>query len=702
VITAVFILNRSPTQSVEGKTPYEVWHGEKPSVHYLRTFGCVAHVKQGSKHLGKLEDRNTMIVFIRYESGSKAWRFYNPVTRRVHVSHDAIFEEDCAWDWSEEDVGDDEPFKMEYVVAGGVQPSTGNMARPRSPPVLPLKPAGGVPVSARGEAAHTPPVPEDPGAVEYVSPPVGTPDIDEDAYGAPLHFRSLADLMGGAPQHNGFDTQLREAMLVAIGDEPATANEALKTEEWRATMMEELGSIKENKTWSFVDLQRGQKAIGLKWVFKLKHDEHGDVVKHKARLVAKGYVQRQGVDFDEVFAPVARMEYVRVMIILAAHLNWSVHHMDVKSAFLNGDLGEEVYVSQPPGFIVKGQEQKVYKLHKALYGLRQAPRTWNSKLDTVLLELGFSKCKREYGLYTRVKNKMRLVVDVYVDDLIIMRESDQELNLFKSEMKKLFQMSDLGALSYYLRIEVKQGDQGIGLSQCAYASKLLEKAGMCSCNSCATPMEAKLKLSKVSDSKPVDATMYRSLIGSLRYLLHTRPELTYSVCYLSRFMEAPKQEHLDPVKRVLRYVAGTVDYGLLYPRGKSGSLQILGYSDSDMAGDIDDCKSTTGVVFFLGDGAASWSLQKQKVVALSAWTAATCQPVWLARLLGELLGSNAETPRIMMDNQSAIALSKNLVLHARSKHIKTKYHFIRECVDRGKVTLESVGTADLNQGEIVS
>jgi hypothetical protein len=172
-------------------------------------------------------------------------------------------------------------------------------------------------------------------------------------------------------------------------------------------------------------------------------------------------------------------------------------------------------------------------------------------------------------------------------------------------MKKVFRMSDLVALSYYVGIEVKQGGQGIGLSQCIYAAKLLGKAGMGSYNSCATPMEAKLKLSKVSDSKPVDATMYRSLIGSLRYLLHTRPELTYNVCYLSHFMEAPKQEHLDAVKRVLRYVAGTVDYGLLYPRGKSGSLQILGYSDSDMAGDIDDSKSTSGVIFFLGDGATT-------------------------------------------------------------------------------------------------
>jgi hypothetical protein len=205
-----------------------------------------------------------------------------------------------------------------------------------------------------GSEPCTPPVPEAPGAVEHVTPPTNTPDLDEEADGAPLRFRTLADLLGTSTRRNAYDTQLREELLATIGDEPATAEEALKTEEWRAVMMEELGSIKENKTWSFVDLPRGQKAIGLKWVFKLKHDEHGDVVKHKARLVAKDYVQRQGIDFDEVFALVARMESVRVMIILTAHLSWSVHHMDMKSAFLNDDLGEEVYVSQPPGFIVKG------------------------------------------------------------------------------------------------------------------------------------------------------------------------------------------------------------------------------------------------------------------------------------------------------------------------------------------------------------
>jgi hypothetical protein len=222
------------------------------------------------------------------------------------------------------------------------------------------------------------------------------------------------------------------------GDELATADVALKSKDWRAAMVDELESIKENKTWNLVNLPRGHKAIGLMWVFKLKHDEQGDIVKHKARLVVKGYVQRQGVDFEEVFAPVARTESVRVLLILAAHNNWPVHHMDVKSAFLNGDLGEEVYVSQPPGFIKQGEEEKVYRLHKALYGLRQAPRAWNSKLNAMLHDLGFTKCKTEHGLYTRVKNRVKLIVGVYVDDLVILGECDKEVNQFKREMKRVF------------------------------------------------------------------------------------------------------------------------------------------------------------------------------------------------------------------------------------------------------------------------
>jgi hypothetical protein len=237
MLTAVFILNRSPTQSVEGRTPYEVWHGKKLSVDYFCTFGCVAHVKQGNKRLDKLEDQSTMMVFIGYEPGSKAWRFYNPVTRRVQVSRDAVFEDDHAWSWNEDEIGDDEPFRVEYIIAGGAHPAAGDNAWPDSPLVMPEQnsPAksslGSAAMPTRGSEPCTPPVPEAPGVVEHVTPPTDTPDLDKEADGAPLRFRTLADLLGTSPQRNAYDTQLREELLAAIGDEPATAEEALKIEE---------------------------------------------------------------------------------------------------------------------------------------------------------------------------------------------------------------------------------------------------------------------------------------------------------------------------------------------------------------------------------------------------------------------------------------------------------------------------------------
>ncbi|WVZ57967.1 hypothetical protein U9M48_008291 [Paspalum notatum var. saurae] len=220
-------------------------------------------------------------------------------------------------------------------------------------------------------------------------------------------------------------------------------------------MEEEMNAIEENGTWELVEPPPSCRPISLKWVYKVKRDERGEVVRHKARLVARGFVQREDVDFNEVFAPVARMESVRLLLALAATRGWNVHHMDVKSAFLNGDLKEEVYVKQPPGYVVNGQEHRVLRLRKALYGLRQAPRAWNQKLDTVLKEMEFKRCESEHALYTRRAEHGQLVVGVYVDDLVITGASKKEIEAFKAQMKKTFRMSDLGLLTYYLGIEVE-------------------------------------------------------------------------------------------------------------------------------------------------------------------------------------------------------------------------------------------------------
>ena len=297
---------------------------------------------------------------------------------------------------------------------------------------------------------------------------------------------------------------------------------------------------------------------------------------------------------------------------------------------------------------------------------------------------------------------------VYVDDLIITGTVSSFIKEFKAQMAQVFKMSDLGLLSYYLGIEVKQEQSGIALSQGNYARKILEKGGMLDCNPCLVPMDPKLKLSKDSSAPSVNSTDYRSLVGSLRYLVHTRPDLAFSVGYVSRFMEEPHEDHYAAVKHILRYIAGTCDWGIFYPKKNDGCAVIRGFSDSDLAGDLDSRKSTSGLVFFLGSSPICWQSTKQKVVALSSCEAeyiaaatAACQAVWLARLLAEITGEAVGRPVLRVDNKSTISLIKNPVHHDRSKHIDTRFHLIREYVQAGQIGVEFIRT-DEQLGDILT
>jgi len=486
-----------------------------------------------------------------------------------------------------------------------------------------------------------------------------------------------------------------ERLLLMINEEPWDYNEAKELQEWKKACVEEIASITKNHTWDLVDLPIGAKPIGLKWVFKLKRNSDGSVNKHKARLVAKGYVQRHGIDFDEVFAPVARIETVRLIIALAASNGWEIHHLDVKTAFLHGELKEVVYVSQPEGFVIGGSEDKVYKLNKALYGLKQAPRAWNNKLNKILMELKFTKCSKEPSLYCRRDKDELLVVVVYVDDLLVTGSNLQVILEFKEEMAKKFEMSDLGKLTYYLGIEVFQHEGGIMLKQERYANKILEETKMDDCNAVQIPMDANLKLSKAQEEKNIDEKEYRRNIGCLRYLLHTRPDLSYCVGVLSRYMHEPKESHGAALKQILRYLRGTQSFGLCFKR--MNKTELVGFSDSSHNVDEDDGRSTTGHIFYLNDCPITWCSQKQETVALSsceaefmAATEAAKQAVWLQELLEEIVGKTCKQVLILIDNKSAIALTKNPVFHGRSKHIHKRYHFIRECVANEQVEVEHV------------
>jgi len=701
VATAVYLLNRSPTKSLRGRTPYEAWHNRKPKVHHLRTFGCVVYAKKVGPGLSKLSDRSTKMVFIGYETGTKGYRVYDPVAKKLHISRDVIFEEGRAWDWNLQGRSNaaDSDFEVEqYTVVGRttvteeVEADAVSGEPGQNSPDHTVQ--GNDTGSDTGSNPATPPgSPVNP--VEFVTPQTGE---SHDSEGVPLRFRTLDNIFDTTQVLSDFEFS---GVCLHAAEEPKSVDEALTEKCWREAMMTEMNSIESNGTWQLSELPKGHKAIGLKWVFKIKKDPDGNIIKHKARLVAKGYVQREGVDFEEVFAPVARIETVRLIIALAAQRSWEIHHMDVKSAFLNGDLVEEVYVQQPPGFVAKGDSSKVLKLKKALYGLRQAPRAWNARLDKELLKLGFERNPLEHAVYRRSHCKGNLLVGVYVDDLIITGPNRAGIDEFKKEMMSSFSMSDLGLLSYYLGIQVSQKEGEIMLCQSTYTLKILEQAGMKGCNPCHVPMENRLRLSKNDKSPPVDKTKYRSIIGSLRYLVNTRPDIAYAVGIVSRYMEDPRGSHWAAVKQILRYLSGTVNYGCIYKKLKTPETSIIGYSDSDLAGDVDDRKSTSGSVFLLGNSLVTWSSQKQRVVALSSCEAeyiasanAACQGIWLSRLLGELMGIPTPQVKLLVDNKSAIALSKNPVHHDRSKHIDIRYHFIRDCVDRGEVDIEHVGTGD--------
>lgn len=476
--------------------------------------------------------------------------------------------------------------------------------------------------------------------------------------------------------------------------DPVTFEEAGKCLKWRKAMDEEISSIEKNQTWSLTKLPQGVKCIGVKWIYKTKLDEHGEAKKHKARLVAKGYSQEHGIDYTEVYAPVARMDTIRTIMSIAAQRNWDIYQLDVKSAFLYGILKEDVYIQQPDGYEIKGEEDKVYKLHKALYGLKQAPRAWFSRIEEYFLREGFTKSQNEETLFFK-KNESGnlLIVNIYVDDLIYTGDNAAMIEEFKKSMQCEFDMTDLGKMRYFLGIEVLQAPNGIHVSQAKYAREVLKRFDMEESNSVRNPMVPGTKLSLNEEGEPVDETLYKQIIGSLMYLTTTRPDLQFSVSLLSRFMSKPNQTHLQAVKRVLRYLKGTLNYGILYKKGGNGN--VLVYTDSDFAGDIDGRKSTSGYVFLLNGAAVAWSSKKQPIITLStteaeyvAASACASQAIWFQRILEELSYSYGESTVIMCDNTSTIKLSKNPVFHGRCKHIGVRFHFLRDLVNEGVIRLE--------------
>ncbi|XP_020421259.1 uncharacterized protein LOC109949598 [Prunus persica] len=419
--------------------------------------------------------------------------------------------------------------------------------------------------------------------------------------------------------------------------EPENFEEADLDESWRRAMEAELEMIEKNNTWQLVERPFNKPVIGVKWVYKTKLNLDGTVQKNKARLVAKGYSQKPGIDYNKTFAPVARLDTIRTLIVLAAQKEWHLYQLDVKSAFLNGVLKEEA---------------------------------------------GFKKSPSEATLYIKTdEGSGILIVSLYVDDIVYTGSCVKMLEEFKNDMMKHYEMTDLGLLYHFLGMGVVQTDKYIFLHQKKYAMKVIEKFGLKGCKSVATPLVANERLCKEDGSEMADESEYRQIIGSLLYLTATRPDIMFASSLLARFMHNPTKKHIGTAKKVLRYVQGTLDYGVEFKKGKAATL--IGYCDNDWAGSEDDRRSTSGYMFTLGSGMFSWASIKQNTVALSTAEAeyvsaaeATSQAKWLRFILEDFGAEQVEGTPILCDNTSAIAMAKNPIFHQKSRHISRKFHFI--------------------------
>lgn len=679
--TAAYILNRSPTRKLSGMTPEEAWSGKKVSLKHLRVFGCEAYAHVDSTKRNKLEPKSKRYIFVGYEEYSKAYRLYDSQKRQILKSRDVVFNENVF------------PGKL-------------------SAKICPIP----IFLSDRDESEDT---------IETITSssikaePESVPERvleHERVIVETIKDHGVREQLGEShascsePRYN-LRSRIPKMMVCSTAPhEPQTVKEALNSNEselWRRAMQEEINSFIEHRAWDLVEKPLDKNVVKNKWIFKIKRDAEGKILRYKARLVAKGFTQKYGEDFTETFSPVVRHSAIRLLLAIAVQMDLDIDHLDVQTAFLNGDLEETIYMIQPEGFVIHGNENKVYKLNKAVYGLKQASRAWYQKVKDVLIGMKYVQCVHERCIFLKNIGKSIIVIALYVDDFFIFYNDMKLANELKSSLKIHFKVKDLGAIAYILGIKIERDrTKGfIKLSQESYINQILERFGMIDCKPVKTPLETKFKLVDAGKCN-ADRVPFQELIGSLMYLsVTTRPDISFAVSFLSQYNNCYTIEHWEAAKRVLRYLQGTKAICLILSKC-SVKACLQGFADADWANDVDR-RSYTGYVFKYGDNIVSWGCYKQTCVALSSTEAeyialseACRESVSLRALLAELVGgvdcvtlcnSNKEID-LYNDNQSAQKLAVNAVYHKRTKHIDVKYHYVRELLEQKLVVLKYLPT----------
>ena len=709
---AMHVRNRVTTRGLGSHTtPYEVLHGRKPNLSYLRVFGCRCWYNLRKSQVDKLDPRAREAVMIGYARGVRGYKLWDVAECKVVVSRDVKFDEDGQCDLSDAvsvDVEND--LGIEVKIEGHDDNSDADDQDQLDDLDNQFPPTGVESTADHGASDVQEDEPVDP---DYVPESMDTDGID-----TPAELTSTNAQVPVTPRRSSRSRRAPGAWwsaataLVSTSvklDDPKSFAEAVSCSagpEWMKSMTAEHNSLMENKCWKLVPRPTDANVVSCRWVYKTKEEQTTEGTlgtRLKSRLCARGFSQIEGIDYSETYAPVAKMTSIRVILDVVAELDLELEQMDAITAFLNGDLKELVYMEQPEGFEQGDPRKIVCLLLKAIYGLKQAPRQWYAKIDDFFVQtLGMERNPADDCVYVRRKGGHILIIALYVDDLLIACSNKALLAETKAQLSSRFKMKDLGESKIILGMDISRDRslRTLSLCQSRYAQKVIDRFGMTSARGLPTPLDADVDFTQ--PAAPCTEP-YREAIGSLMYLMvGTRPDLAYAIGTLAKFVETPSELHWAAVKRVIRYVIHTKDLGLVY--GGTELKPPIAYVDADWAGDHSTRRSMSGFVATMSGTAVAWCARQQEVVAMSSAESeyiSMCngarETVWLRRLVkGLLVVPYTDSATLMyVDNQAAIALAHNASVNRRNKHIDVRYHFIRQVVQDNLIELEYCPTDEM-------
>lgn len=697
ILNANYTFNRVLSKQ-QNKTPYEIFFKSKPRLVDFQEFGCSAYRMIPQQIRNKLDDKAEKLAFVGYDETSKGYRLTDVKKGKIVISRDLVFLKEKFMKQHDETVNTNADNST-YVFLPS-SPHVEQQEQPdRDDSFYDANDFNEEPNEVNLNHSNNSQIQEEIQAeIEE--------EIQEDATveEAPVR-RSTRNNAGQLPERlNDFVVYISKDCF-----EPKSYTQAVNcpdADKWKQAMDEELQSINENKTWNLTELPHNKKAIGCKWVYKLKFDDQGNISRYKARLVAQGFSQKYGEDYDEVFAPVARTTTLRILLSVAGINNYHVKHLDVKTAFLYGKIEEEIYMKQPPGY---ASNHMVCKLNKSLYGLKQAARAWNKIFHEALTEFGFIQNDIDKCLYSLNDERNTCYLIIHVDDLLIVSNNLILIDNLKDHLTSKFELKDLGNAKHFLGIDITKDDEGnYHLSQLRYIEKIVADAGLMDGKPSKCPLMT--GYFKHVDNEPLKTNNeYRKLIGMLLYVSNnTRPDIAASVSILSKKVQCPTKTDLNEVKRVIRYLSATKELKLKLSN-KNNVEDIHIFTDASWAEDPSDRKSTSGYLCRLNGGTISWCSRKQDIVALSSteseYIALTegCKELKWTRMIAKMFKEISIPSKVTVytDSQSSIKLITNQKFSNRSKHIDTRYHYVKQLVDDGEIELKYCQT-DVNVADMMT